>query len=228
MFIKKVIALLSFSAAISSATMSSAYAGFVDNRTAPGSTEVEAMYKSVLIEDMVTGLVPPSYNVKYTQSDMSKKKVTLVSKGPWDVLLEKALKDVGLRSTIDEPSRTVTITMVALSSVRDSLVRETEEELLMPGVAAVPVPEVLPIWTLTAGLMIGHELQKWGQKAGWKVIWSMSKDWVVPAPTSFTGDFRAAASEVIKTLAVNGALVRAQFFDGNKTLVVTGPGVTAQ
>lgn len=91
----------------------------------------------------------------------------------------------------------------------------------------VPI-KPLPVWTLTAGRTVGQELQAWGAKAGWKVIWSMPKDWSIPASTSFTGDFPVAAAEVIKTLATNGALVRAQLYEGNKTMVVTGPGVAAQ
>lgn len=91
----------------------------------------------------------------------------------------------------------------------------------------VPIKPV-PVWTLTAGRTVGHELQAWGEKAGWKVIWNMPKDWAVPAATSFSGEFPDAAADVIKTLAANGALVRAQFYAGNKTMVVTGPGVAAQ
>lgn len=82
------------------------------------------------------------------------------------------------------------------------------------------------IWALTAGQTVGHELQAWGEKAGWKVIWNMQKDWSVPASTKFEGEFPVVAAEVIKTLASNGALIRAQFFEGNKTMVVTGPGVS--
>jgi hypothetical protein len=86
----------------------------------------------------------------------------------------------------------------------------------------------VPVWSLLPGRTVGQELRSWGEQAGWKVVWNMSKDWSVPASTSFPGDFKAAATGVIQTLAANGALVRAQFFDGNKTMVVTGPGVAAQ
>lgn len=96
--------------------------------------------------------------------------------------------------------------------------------------AIVPIKSLpaLSLWTLNAGQTVGRELQAWGVKAGWKVIWNMQKDWSVPASTSFSGDFPSAAADVIKTLAINGALVRAQFYDGNKTMVVSGPGVAAQ
>lgn len=83
-------------------------------------------------------------------------------------------------------------------------------------------------WTLTEGHMIGADLADWAKSADWNVVWNLHKDWVVPASTTFTGDFKAAATNVINTLAANGVLIRAQFYDGNKTLVVTGPGVAAQ
>lgn len=84
------------------------------------------------------------------------------------------------------------------------------------------------VWTLAAGSTVGRGLQLWGEKAGWQVVWSLTKDWSVPAATTFTGDFQTAAGDVIKTLAANGALIHAQFFEGNKTMVISGPGVTAQ
>lgn len=91
-----------------------------------------------------------------------------------------------------------------------------------------PVFNIAPTWTMSVGHTIGQELQAWGVKAGWKVIWNLPRDWSVPAPSQFSGDFSTAASEVIETLAENGALIHAQFFSGNKTLVVSGPGVSAQ
>lgn len=100
-----------------------------------------------------------------------------------------------------------------------------DESKVAPKISIVPIKPI-PIWTLTAGATVGHELQSWGEKAGWKVIWNMQKDWSVPASTKFEGEFPVVAAEVIKTLASNGALIRAQFFEGNKTMVVTGPGVS--
>ena len=117
--------------------------------------------------------------------------------------------------------------------------QEKEKELLALSIQKIaatptspaillPIQKTAPVWTLAAGRTVGQELQAWGDKAGWKVIWSMPKDWSVPASTSFSGDFPTVAADVIKTLAANGALVRAQFYEGNKTMVVTGPGVAAQ
>lgn len=134
---------------------------------------------------------------------------------------------------------------IAVISKLPKGVVESEEELQIPGQAPsnadrtvktvvadspalVPVTKAMQTWQLTVGRTIGKELHTWSQSAGWQVIWNLPKDWSVPSTTTFTGDFKTAASEVISTLAKNGALVRAQFYDGNKTMVVTGPGVTPQ
>ena len=83
-------------------------------------------------------------------------------------------------------------------------------------------------WTLREGHMIGRELKEWAESAGWHVEWALKKDWSTPTKTTFNGDFKAAASEVIKTLASNGVIIRVQFFDGNQTMMVTGAGVVEQ
>lgn len=94
-----------------------------------------------------------------------------------------------------------------------------------PNAAALPIQQV---WTLTAGDTIGQNLRAWAEKVDWKVMWSLPKDIVVPNAASFTGSFPDAAQSVIETLAGNGALVRAQIYDGNKTIVISGPGVAQQ
>jgi hypothetical protein len=56
----------------------------------------------------------------------------------------------------------------------------------------------------------------------------MARDVIAPTSSAFSGDFESAASDVVRTLAENGALIHAEFFDGNHTLVVQGPGVAPQ
>ncbi len=79
-------------------------------------------------------------------------------------------------------------------------------------------------WRLTAGHLVRHDLTAWGNKSGWQVLWHLPHDWTVPAHTDFDGDFKDAASAVIRTLAENGVVIRGQFYDGNRTLVVSGAG----
>lgn len=108
-------------------------------------------------------------------------------------------------------------------------VKASDQEAAAPGKLIQKIEtKPVPTWTLTAGRTVGKELQAWGEKAGWKVIWNLPKDWAIPASTTYQGEFKAAASSVIKNLAANGAIIRAQFFDGNNTLVVNGPGAASQ
>jgi hypothetical protein len=107
------------------------------------------------------------------------------------------------------------------------------EALAVPNApTAAPIAAALPIqqiWTLTAGVTIKENLEAWAEKAQWRVIWPKTlKTWVVPNETSFTGSFADAAEKVISTLAENGALVRIGTFEGNKTIVISGPGQAQQ
>lgn len=90
-----------------------------------------------------------------------------------------------------------------------------------------PIKDI-PKWTLTSGHAIGQELKKWGSQSGWNVIWNLPRDVIVPSNTEFVGEFKAAATNVIETLAANGVLIHAKFYDGNKTMVINGPGVVPQ
>lgn len=94
-----------------------------------------------------------------------------------------------------------------------------------PGAGALPI---LKTWTLLAGKTSGENLKAWAATANWTVIWNHPQDWNVPASTVFYGEFADAAEEVIKTLAANGALIRASINEGNNTIVVSGPGVKQQ
>lgn len=87
--------------------------------------------------------------------------------------------------------------------------------------AAVPAPPPAgPVWTLSAGRLIGKQIRDWGQTAGWRVVWDARQDWVVASSTKFSGDFQKAASQVLEYMAGEGAPVRGTFYTGNHTLVV--------
>lgn len=98
-----------------------------------------------------------------------------------------------------------------------------------PTTAAAAAEEEVPAvererWQLVAGHLIRQDLAGWGKKSGWQVLWHLPHDWTVPTDTEFEGDFKDAAGAVIRTLADNGLVIRGQFYDGNRTLVVSGAG----
>lgn len=79
-------------------------------------------------------------------------------------------------------------------------------------------------WALVAGGLIGRQLINWGKTAGWQVIWRVQQDWAVPGSVEFYGDFTTATTQVIEDLAGEGASIHAVFYQGNRTLVITGGG----
>ncbi|MBU3640978.1 toxin co-regulated pilus biosynthesis Q family protein [Polynucleobacter sp. Fuers-14] len=96
------------------------------------------------------------------------------------------------------------------------------------GAPAPSVEAPTPIWYLKEGETIRAELVRWAKESGWSLVWHLDKDWMVPANSEFVGNFDIAAAKVIETLSSNGVLIHASFYTANKTLVITGPGVTPQ
>jgi hypothetical protein len=93
---------------------------------------------------------------------------------------------------------------------------------------AAPAQPPVPLWTLRQGRLVGNELREMAGRAGWNLVWQLQRDIVVPADTTYSGDFETAAGDVITTLRSNGLLIHAKFYQGNKTMVVSGPGTVPQ
>lgn len=137
---------------------------------------------------------------------------------------DNQIKGIPIVGPNDEQSSS----FVTVPDTPEDIVQESVTENSNVPTSSDALAEPLPLWMLTAGKSIGHELKAWGDKAGWKVIWNLPTDWTIPANTTYEGEFSTAAAKVIETLASNGALVRSQFYEGNKTMVINGPGVPAQ
>jgi hypothetical protein len=118
--------------------------------------------------------------------------------------------------------------IVGIAPAVSTVVAATPVMAASPVTLAAPAVPTQEIWVIRQGYPIGQELKGWAKRAGWNVVWGLQRDVIAPTSTTFTGDFASAASEVVRTLAENGALIHAQIFDGNHTLVVQGPGIAPQ
>lgn len=79
-------------------------------------------------------------------------------------------------------------------------------------------------WTLIEGQPIREQMIAWGDRAGWIVRWPHDLNWMVPAMTSFHGDYQKVMSEIIHTISDEGKSIQAEFHTPNHTLVVSSPG----
>lgn len=153
--------------------------------------------------------------------------VHLDTRLPWRQAMRESLSEIGLevvRPGAGKRAQPAKVTVAVKNQITPISAVEPQPAKVVA--ASVPAaPAVVQSCVLSAGAMIRSELDKCGAKTGWKVIWNLEKDWVVPALSTFEGEFPEAAGKVIETMASQGAVLRAKFYDGNKTMVVTPAGM---
>ena len=184
--------------------------------------------RAIDLSDMLKAVVPGGYHV-----DLGDVEPTLLVSWrgglPWDDVLVNAIKPLPeVHVTFDWDQKTVSLRKAPDAHPSSTMGAHPMATVAGATDAQVAVTPPIESWTIRQGYPIGQELQTWAKRAGWTVVWGLQRDVVAPSSTTFTGDFASAASDVIRTLAENGALIHAQIFDGNHTLVVQGPGVTPQ
>ena len=89
-----------------------------------------------------------------------------------------------------------------------------------PAIIKPPAEE----WTLVEGQPIREQMVAWGDRAGWKVFWPHDLNWMVPAMTTYSGDYQKVMTDIIHTISDEGKSIHADFHTPNHTLVVTSPG----
>ncbi|CDW96131.1 MULTISPECIES: toxin co-regulated pilus biosynthesis Q family protein [unclassified Thiomonas] len=143
--------------------------------------------------------------------------------------LQSMLRGMGLQARLD--GKTLRIAPVTESDSKAAAAQPTAAPQRPMGLAAapaavksIPVFKPIPLWTLKANQAISVGLDVWARASGWKVVWNVPQDWLVPNTVQFQGDFRVAATQVIQALAANGADIRADVYTANKTLVVHAAG----
>jgi hypothetical protein len=143
--------------------------------------------------------------------------------------LQSMLREMGLQARLD--GKTLRIAPVSESDTKATASQQSvaPQRPIVPAAApaavrSIPVFKPIPLWTLKANQAISVGLDAWAHASGWKVVWNIPQDWLVPNTVQFQGDFRAAATQVIQALAANGADIRGDVYTANKTLVVHAAG----
>jgi hypothetical protein len=86
--------------------------------------------------------------------------------------------------------------------------------------AVNPLAHAIPVFVMRKGDLILTDLQKWGTQSGWTVVWKLSRDWIVPSTTSFTGSFKTSVGSVVHALNSSGSNLAVKFYNGNNTVVI--------
>ena len=75
-------------------------------------------------------------------------------------------------------------------------------------------------WLATEGSSVRSLLTEWGDKAGWRVVWSTDREYVLEAGAMFRGRFMDVASALIRSFARARPAPWGTFYKGNRVLVV--------
>lgn len=108
-----------------------------------------------------------------------------------------------------------------------------------PATPATPVAPVTPTapaaaqrsatWDVrVADVAISRTLKRWGEQAGYQVVWSSPKDFPVAATASITGDFHEALKTIIESLAQTDSPVMAVYYLNNVVQIVRYTGQAAE
>jgi hypothetical protein len=83
-----------------------------------------------------------------------------------------------------------------------------------------PTTPVAPTWQVNAGDDLNFILTEWAAREGWRVQWESEYVYTLQSPARFSGDFVTAATELLRGMQDARPVVTAQFWEGNKMLVV--------
>ena len=79
----------------------------------------------------------------------------------------------------------------------------------------------MPVFVLSEGQPIHHELERWCKEHGWSFYWKPHKSWRVLKTTSIVeADVVAAVEHVVNTLRNENRPVRVEIYRGNNVIEV--------
>lgn len=76
-------------------------------------------------------------------------------------------------------------------------------------------------WLATEGSSMRGLLVEWGNKAGWRVVWSTDREYILEAGAMFRGRFMDVSSALIRSFARARPAPWGTFYKGNRVLLVT-------
>ena len=97
-----------------------------------------------------------------------------------------------------------------------------EIEVTVPPVAPA-APPAEP-FALVGGKSLQAQILAWAKRSGWAIDWRTPDDWIVPNDKAFSPDFEVAVRDVFDQAVANGADVRADVWEGNRSIVVDKTG----
>lgn len=179
---------------------SPALATFVDHRTAPGAagSEVQAVYKSIAIDDLAAAIVPSNFTLVFEPGADRKVKTSVNGFGSWDTLFAQAAAKVGMKVTVvsNDQQHTVRVAPVAAASSADPT--------FVNSAPRVPPVSLVPIMTYAVRAndgSVSRTVARWANDANMQMVWEPEDvDYPVRGESVMGNDIRSALSELFISL----------------------------
>jgi hypothetical protein len=176
---------------------------------------VEGFGKDLPLDLVVAQVVPPRFQVVF-EFDVDRTATTSWAGGrPWRDVLTESLAPLGLSFVEDGQGGL----MVVRAAPR--VATPEEQAMAVQGQGAMDGPEEVPTWTALGGSTLRQTLDEWSGQSGWVIAWESELDYPLKASAEFYGDFKTAASNLIRAFSRAEPPVRATVFNGNRVIVVT-------
>ena len=76
-------------------------------------------------------------------------------------------------------------------------------------------------WLAAEGSSVRSLLMEWGDKAGWRIVWSTDREYILEAGAMFRGRFMDVAAALLRSFARVRPAPWGTFYKGNRVLLVT-------
>lgn len=198
-------------------TQSATINSHADSRTAvtqsgrrPRSVDSAGWAKDLPLALALRQVVPAEFSIKENGVSLNRN-VSWGGDRPWDEVLgslantgdfvahiDWSTKEVSLAPRLGEAARPVAKSAAPVSRSDSFLV---SERAVQPTFVAAqrPIAPPAPQWSLDPSLTLRENIEQWGKKAGWTIIWEAA-DYPIAAKANFAGDFASPEGPVAKLI----------------------------
>lgn len=80
-------------------------------------------------------------------------------------------------------------------------------------------------WVVKPGDDLYATLSEWAEREGWRLVWESGYRYQMTSAAKFSGTFVAATTDLLRSMQEARPVITAQFYEGNKVLVVGNDGL---
>lgn len=198
---------------------------------AKGTAVNRAAGTDMALSKALSGIVPRDWTVSFANPALGARKATFRHTGTWDVGVDSLLRSTGLCGKADGGAKRLVVSeveagqAVAGSAHVQAFSDPYDTELVAAADGAVgaatPGSALSGGYEVRAGDTVRETLRRWGDLAGWQVVWDASRDFTIEVSHRFdiNADFPEAARVLLDSYWAQGKPVKASIY-ANRVLRV--------